>query len=326
MACRSNPDRAQTPLHTHTSRSGVTCAPTQKRRAALDTRAGQRVYGVPQLRPSESDTSMTTTATTPAPARRADISAKTLRTDRWWLAPLLVVTALTLWVAYATARAFMQKWYFIEGPGYHYLTPFYSPCVSKGCAPAAAEFGRFIPSSPIIPFAALSLPFLLLFRLSCYYYRRAYYRSFWFSPPACAVPDGHDRYTGETKFPLLFQNAHRYALYAAALVSLINTWDAFYSFHGTDGFGFGLGNVILMANVVLLWAYTLSCHSCRHIVGGRLKHFSKHPVRYRFWNVVSRLNNRHMLFAWVTLGTLMLTDAYVMAVSAHWINDIRFFN
>jgi hypothetical protein len=269
---------------------------------------------------------MTTTATRPTRTRRAEISAKTLRTDRWWLAPLLVVTALTLWVSYAVVRTYMQKWYFLEGSHFKYLTPFYSPCVSKGCIPESAEFGRFLPDSAILPFAALSLPLLLLFRLSCYYYRRAYYRSFWMSPPACAVPDGHERYTGETRFPLIMQNLHRYALYAAALVSLINTYDAVVSFHGSTGWGFGLGNVILSGNVVLLWAYTLSCHSCRHITGGRLKHFSKHPLRYQFWMVVSKLNTRHMLFAWVTLGTLMLTDAYVMAVSAGWISDLRFIN
>jgi hypothetical protein len=269
---------------------------------------------------------MTTTATRPAQPRRAAITERTLRTDRWWVAPVLVVTALTLWLAYGLVRTFMQRWYFAEGPGYHYLTPFYSPCVSNGCDGEAAEFGRFLPSSRIIPFAALSLPFLLLFRLTCYYYRRAYYRSFWLSPPACAVPDGHQRYTGETRYPLLFQNAHRYALYAAVIISLINTWDAIVALHGTSRWGFGLGNLILLGNVVLLWAYTLSCHSCRHITGGRLKHFSKHPLRYRFWLFVSTLNARHMLFAWVTLGTLMLTDAYVMAVSAGWISDLRFVN
>ena len=110
---------------------------------------------------------MTTTEARPASARpRAAIAAKTLRTDRWWLAPLLTVVGLTAWVAYATVRVFMQKWYFDQGPNHHYLTPFYSPCVSKGCVPEAAEFGRFIPNSPLIPFAAISLPFLLLFRLT----------------------------------------------------------------------------------------------------------------------------------------------------------------
>jgi hypothetical protein len=253
---------------------------------------------------------------------RASIDAKTLRTDRWWFAPLLTVTLLSIWLIYATVRAFMQKWYWVDE--YHYLTPFYSPCVSKACVPEAAEFGRFLPGWRIIPYASLTLPFLLLFRLTCYYYRKAYYRSFWASPPACAVPDGHKSYSGETRFPLIFQNAHRYAFYAAVLISLINTWDAVKAFHSPQGFGFGLGNVILVVNVVMLWAYTASCHSCRHIVGGRLKHFSKHPVRYKAWMFVSKLNAKHMQLAWITLATLMITDAYIMAVSADWFNDLRF--
>jgi hypothetical protein len=270
---------------------------------------------------------MTTTATRPAePRPRAAIGAKTLRTDRWWLAPALTVLGLVAWLAYAVTHTFMQKWYFVEGPGHHYLTPFYSPCVSQGCVPEAAEFGRFLPDVWFIPYAALSLPFLLLFRLTCYYYRKAYYRSFWASPPACAVPDGHKRYTGETRFPLIFQNAHRYAFYAAFLISLVNTWDAAVSFHGTEGFGFGLGNLVLWINVIMLWAYTLSCHSCRHIIGGRLKHFSAHPIRYRLWGFVSTLNGKHMQLAWITLATLAITDFYVMALAAGWFEDLRFIN
>ena len=33
--------------------------------------------------------------------------------------------------------------------------------------------------------ALLVLPFPLTFRLTCYYYRKAYYRAFFWSPPAC---------------------------------------------------------------------------------------------------------------------------------------------
>ncbi len=269
------------------------------------------------------------TTTTPAPAGtgapgRAQIPFRHLRTDAWWLPPLTTFLGLTAWVAYATVRVFMQKWYWVDD--YHYLTPFYSPCVSKGCLPAAAEFGRFLPDYWFIPYAALTLPFLLLFRLTCYYYRKAYYRSFWLSPPACAVAERHKTYSGETRFPLLGQNLHRYFFYAAVAISVINTWDAVRAFHSPDGFGFGLGNVILVGNVVMLWLYTASCHSCRNIFGGRLNHFSKHPIRYRIWSQVSVLNGRHMLLAWVTLGTLALTDFYVMAVSAGWFNDLRFIN
>ena len=78
--------------------------------------------------------------------------------------------------------------------------------------------------------------------------------------------------------------------------------------------------------MILLWAYTLSCHSCRHVTGGRLKHFSKHPVRYWIWTQVSKLNTRHMALAWTTLGTLVLTDFYVMLVSSGAISDLRFVN
>jgi hypothetical protein len=256
---------------------------------------------------------------------RAHITARTLRTDRWWLPPIAVFVGLSAWVAYATVRVFLQSNYWVGE--HHYLTPFYSPCVSDGCIPAASHFGQVLPDHPLIPYAAFSLPLLLLFRLTCYYYRRAYYRAFWLSPPACAVAEPHRKYTGETRFPLIFQNAHRYTFYAALIITLINTYDAILAFGG-DGyrFGIGLGNLILIGNVIMLWCYTLSCHSCRHIVGGRLRSFSKNPIRYRFWTFVSGLNTRHMQYAWITLGTLALTDFYVMAVSAGWISDLRFFN
>ncbi|WP_028849007.1 hypothetical protein [Thermocrispum municipale] len=253
---------------------------------------------------------------------RARLPVSTLRVDRWWMGPALTVAGLTVFVVYATFRAFQQAHYFVED--YHYLTPFYSPCVSEGCVEASSLFGRFLPDHPLIPYAALSLPFLLLFRLTCYYYRKAYYRSFWLSPPACAVPEPHRKYTGETRFPLILQNIHRYFFYAAAIVSVINTYDAIIAFQSPEGFGFGLGNVILVVNVALLWSYTISCHSCRHVIGGRLKHFSKHPIRYWMWTKVSLLNARHMQLAWITLGTLMLTDFYIALVAGGVISDLRF--
>ena len=259
-------------------------------------------------------------------AGRASIAQRTLRTDNWRRAPILTVVLLTLWVLYALIRTMTQRNYFVEE--FHYLSPFSSPCVSASCPPEARDFGTWFGDfPPLIPLAILSLPFLLGFRLTCYYYRRAYYRSYWLSPPACAVPDAHARYSGETRFPLIIQNVHRYFFYAAVLVSLVNTYDAIRAFQGKDGgFGIGLGTVIMVGNVVLLWAYTISCHSCRHITGGRLKHFSRHPVRYRIWTQVSRLNTRHMQLAWITLGTLMLTDAYIGLVASGAISDLRFIN
>ena len=261
-------------------------------------------------------------STTDAAAGRAQIAARTLRTDRWWLPPLANFVGLAAWVIYATVRVFMQDYYWVAD--YGYLTPFYSPCFSVGCVPEASHFGQFLPDWWFIPYAALTLPFLLLFRLTCYYYRKAYYRAFWASPPACAVAEPHRRYTGETRFPLILQNAHRYFFYLAGIITIINAYDAVIAFVKPDGsFGLGLGNIILVANVVLLFAYTLSCHSCRNGVGGRINHFSKHPLRYKMWTFVTKLNTRHMQYAWATLASLAITDFYVMAVAAGWISDLR---
>ncbi|MGW4484653.1 hypothetical protein ACWEOE_12510 [Amycolatopsis sp. NPDC004368] len=254
---------------------------------------------------------------------RALLADRTLRTDRWWLQPLLTVLGLATFIVYATVRAFVRTAYWV--PDYHYLTPFYSPCVSTSCVEGSSHFGHWFGDFPSwIPLGALVLPFLLGFRLTCYYYRKAYYRSVWFSPPACAVAEPHAKYSGETKLPLIIQNVHRYFFYVAVIVSLVNTYDAVVAFQSPSGFGFGLGNIIIVVNVVLLWAYTLSCHSCRHVTGGRLKHFSKHPVRYWVWTQVSKLNTRHMALAWTTLGTLVLTDLYVMLVASGAIADLRF--
>jgi hypothetical protein len=267
------------------------------------------------------------TQMTTAPERtRAKIAARTLRTDPWRREPVITAVGLTLWVLYACVRVFMGRWYWV--PQYHYLTPFYSPCVSGACTPEAASLGTWFPKVPsIVPYAVVSLPFILGFRLSCYYYRRAYYRAFWQSPTACAVREPHARYTGETRFPLILQNLHRYLFYFVLLVTVLNIYDLIEAFHGkTGGIGFGLGTLIMLINVVLLLAYTLGCHSCRHITGGRLKNFSKHPARYWIWTQISKLNARHKLFAWTTLGTLLLTDLYIMLVASGTISDLRFFN
>ena len=262
-----------------------------------------------------------------APSRtRAQISERTFRKDPWWREPRIAATLLTIWVAYATVRVFTGHWYYVAAD--HYLTPFYSPCVNGECVGAASSLGHWIPAvPPIIPFAFVSLPFVLGFRLSCYYYRRTYYRAFWRSPAACAVREPHAAYTGETRFPLIGQNIHRYFFYMALLIAILLSYDVTQAFRGPHGnFGFGLGSLILLANAILLWCYTLGCHSCRHITGGRLKNFSKHPVRYWFWTKVSWLNARHMQFAWITLGTLMLSDFYIMLLASGAFSDPRIFN
>lgn len=257
---------------------------------------------------------------------RAQISERSLRTDRWWQPPLTIGVVLLFFIIYATGRIFMNRFYWVDE--FHYLTPVYSPCLSESCVPGSSHFGSPLPEMPVfIPIAIITFAILAGFRGTCYYYRKAGYRSLFLAPAACAVPEPHKKYTGESRFPLVVLNLHRYFFYGAVIFGLVNVYDGVLAFHGKDGgFGIGLGTVIIWVNLVMLWAYTLSCHACRHIVGGRLKHFSKHPLRYRYWTVVSKLNARHGQFAMISLFTVILTDAYIMALSAGWITDLRIVN
>jgi hypothetical protein len=251
---------------------------------------------------------------------RAQIGARTLRRDRWWLSPLVTVAVLGGFVVYGTWVAFVNRDYFADP----YLSPFYSPCLAASCEePTWAIVGSWWPLSP----ALLVLPFPLGFRLTCYYYRKAYYRSFWLSPPACAVAEPHSKYTGETRFPLIIQNIHRWFWYAAVVVWAILGYDAVLAFRDeNDNWGhMGLGTVLMVVNVVLLGVYTFGCHSCRHITGGRLRHFSKHPVRYKLWTWVSKLNARHAQFAWYSLFSVAIVDAYIWMLAANVFDDPRFF-
>ena len=257
---------------------------------------------------------------------RAKIKERTLRTDKWWLEPAITFGVLFSFVIYATFRAFEGANYYKD----HLISPFYSPCLSEACIPEATLFGWTPVSAQIFNFALspalIILIFPLGFRMTCYYYRKAYYRAFWLSPPACAVAEPHTKYTGETRAPLILQNAHRWFFYAGLVFNVILTYDALISFrHEDKSFGMSVGSLVLLTNAILLWLYSLSCHTCRHTIGGRLRHFSKHPVRYKAWTVVSRLNHHHPLFAWISLFGVALTDVYVRFVATGAITNYYFF-
>ena len=223
-------------------------------------------------------------------------------------------------------RVFLQRNYWVAD--YHYLTPFYSPCISKGCVPESAEFGRFLPDVWFLPFAALTLPFLLLFRMTCYYYRKAYYRAFFLDPPACAVAESRKSYRGETAFPFVLQNLHRFFLYLAVLFLGFLWYDAIRAFRFDGRFGVGVGSLVLTGNIVLLTLYTLSCHSVRYMAGGAVDCFSCSAAgraRHGLWRALTGLNERHMLFAWLSLVGVGLTDLYVRELACGAIRDLRLF-
>jgi hypothetical protein len=251
----------------------------------------------------------------------------TMRTDRWWLAPVITVAILGSFVIYATWAAFVNKDYYV-GANMHrdLISPFYSPCLTQSCVATGAANKAVFSWWTISP-ALLILIFPLGFRMTCYYYRRSYYRSFWWAPPACSVADSHKSYSGESRFPLIMQNVHRYFWYFGLVFNVLLTYDAVMAFRtpGDGGIGVTIGTMVLCLNATLLWGYSLSCHACRHLCGGQVRSFSKHPIRYKFWKFVTPLNAKHMQFAWVSLFVVALTDVYVRLVASGTITDFKLF-
>ena len=236
---------------------------------------------------------------------------RTQRRDAWWVEAIPVIILLGGFGAYATWRAFEGKFY-EWGP---YLSPFYSPLIDA--------HHHWWPWSP----ALLILAGPLGFRATCYYYRKAYYRAFFMDPPACAVSEsGNKEYCGETSFPFILQNVHRWFMYIAFIFLGFLWYDAIVAFDWPNGFGIGVGTLIMLANIILLTIYTCSCHSLRHLVGGKLDCFSCSAfggARHGVWRGVSKLNEHHMLFAWCSLISVGLTDLYIRLVAAGILKDIR---
>ena len=241
---------------------------------------------------------------------------RTSRVDRWWITPVAVFAGLSAFVIYSTWAAF-QGDHYAFGP---YLSPFYSPELfgESGHAWLGGKPGWYptwLPWSPA--FFILWAP--AGFRLTCYYYRGAYYKAFWADPPACSVGEPRKCYRGEHSFPLILQNVHRYFFFIAALFIVVLAYDAWKAlwFEGAGGevsFGIGVGTLVLTLNVILLGGYTFGCHSFRHLIGGSGQ-VSTAPMGKKVYDCVSCLNRRHMACAWASLFWVGFSDLYVRLCS-----------
>jgi len=246
----------------------------------------------------------------------------TSRRDAWWVSPLAVFLGLSAFIIYSTWAA-LQGTHYRFGP---YLSPFYSPELFGD--PRFAWFGgkpawfpTWLPFSP----AMLILWAPAGFRLTCYYYRGAYYKAFWADPPNCAVGEPRKSYLGERSFPLVVQNIHRYFLYLALGFVVLLAHDFWKALWFDGHFGLGVGSLVLMVNVILLGGYTLGCHSLRHLTGGHCDQLGRSPVRSTLFNCVSCLNARHMKWAWCSLFWVGFSDFYVRMCSMGVIRDWRIF-
>jgi hypothetical protein len=253
----------------------------------------------------------------------------TQRRDLWWVEPAIVFTILTAFVVYATFRVLegntvATRYFEADNGDYHYLSPFGTPDLTflvpaflrdlVAGLPVVGAFGLALLTNP----AFLILPVPAGFRFTCYYYRKSYYRAFAARPAACGVEATKGKkYKGERGL-MVVQNIHRYFLYLAILVTVFLAYDAVRGIWTPHGLYFGLGNAIMVANVVLLMAFTFGCNSFRHLVGGGIDCYSCDALsqtRYTWWQYVTRLNQKHALWAMASLFSVALTDIYIRWVA-----------
>ena len=255
---------------------------------------------------------------------------KTSRRDAWWIYPTIQAAGFLAFVAYSTWAAF-QNAHYVCGP---YLSPLYAPVLFADPTDVEgmrhAWFGAKPASWPAwLPF---SPAFLILwapigFRATCYYYRKLVYRAFVGSPPGCAVGTiTGASYRGEKSGLFWLMNFHRFFLYVALVFIGLLWWDAIQAFRFPDGFGVGVGSLVMLVNVVFLSGFTFGCNSLRHLVGGGVDCFSCErggAVKHAAWRGVTRFNERHMMWAWLSLFSVGLTDVYVRLCSMGALTDLR---
>ena len=259
---------------------------------------------------------MSTTTTTAPPPRKL---FATSRTDAWWIQPMIVVTALTLFGIYTILRVLLStKYPAIRTNGAHLQSPMFSPDL-------AGIFGF----STTLPWALLVLWAPLGMRTTCYYYRKSIYRSYFLAPPSCAVAGvARRKYDGETKLPLVFMNLHRFFFYFAAIVVGFLWFDffrgLFYSTATGTSFGVSIGSLVMLVNVVCLSGYTFGCNSFRHIVGGKLDCFdcsAASKTRHGWWQKVTKLNVKHSTWAWISMFTVWGADLYIWLAASGVFTD-----
>ncbi|HEX4214630.1 MAG TPA: hypothetical protein VIA06_15035 [Candidatus Dormibacteraeota bacterium] len=184
-----------------------------------------------------------------------------------------------------------------------YLSPFDSPDVA----------GRILPPALWVAWVPL------IFRGTCYYYRKAIFRGFLSHPRSCArtEPD-RGTYYGETRF-FIYNQLHRFAMYLGVVILLIDIYDAFRSLAYQGHVHFGFGSALMLVNVVCLAGWTFGCHAIRHLVGGGKDCLSCIKTRYQLWKGVSVLNVNHSTWAWVSMFTVWSTDLYIRLLAHGWL-------
>ena len=210
---------------------------------------------------------------------------QTSRKDTWWLAAAALVDLLRdrlrvpglddlladhYWVAALPHPAGLAA-VLRRGPARHPRATASPPGGRRACRSSPALFIALFPAG---------------FRLSCYYYRGAYYKALWARPARLRRRRAPPRVPGRAKPPLIVMNIHRYFLYFGIALVFFLTYDVILATRFPVAAGRQRDHLrhrprapcIMAANVVFVALYTFCCHSFRHLVGGVLDIFSRAPA------------------------------------------------
>jgi hypothetical protein len=234
----------------------------------------------------------------------------------WWAGSVTTVAILGAFTLYTLFVVFFQPVAQYPRTDEYLFSPMYSPPIPGPFDWLRAAFVLWVP---------------LGFRLTCYYYRKAYYRAFLWDPPNCSSkaqqrePRNVESYEGERNF-WVFNNVHRYFLYGSFVVVAFLWYETIRAFF-PDGFGITVGSLIFLLNVILLSGYTFGCHAMRHLVGGRVDCYScvmAGNARRKAHHWVSLLTGGHMFWAWTSLFSVWGADVYIRLLMSGAITDLRF--
>jgi hypothetical protein len=233
------------------------------------------------------------------------------RSDTWWLMPVLQGAYLLFFVLYAFWAVVIDFSDFKTTIGdATFVSPFFNPDIDVSWWPEGLSPGLILIWAPVG------------FRATCYYARKVYYRSFFWDPPGCAISEAKaydGEYLGENKLPYIINNVHRYFFYAAFILATFHAIE-FFNLVLEGGFSTSKGAIattILGVDAVFLALYVLSCHSCKHIVGGSQNRVSGSIVRkfrHSIWKRVKQLNVNHHAWFWLSLTTILIADLYIRFV------------
>ena len=123
----------------------------------------------------------------------------------------------------------------------------------------------------------------------------------------------HKKYTGESRFPLIMQNVHRYFFYGGDRRSaLILAYDAMLALIEKPD---GLGTWILIVNAVLIDAVFPVVPLLPSHHGRSPEPLLQAPLRYRAWTWSPSSTPSTSSSRWVSMFSVMGADFYVRLVA-----------